>query len=270
MACLVWRMRAEQELKPSPREIEDLKAALEEIEQRLARRTAELEAAQKELEDFSYSVSHDLRAPLRAVNGFARIALEEYGPQLPEEGRRYLERVRNAGEKMGELIESLVAFSRFGRQSLKCESVDSLKVVQSALEEIQNTQKIAPIEFRIGKLPECKADPHLLRQIWMNLLANAIKFSSPRSPAIIEIGCIRENAENIYFVRDNGVGFDMKYSNKLFGVFQRLHRVDEFPGAGIGLAIAQRLVHRHGGRIWAQGQVDHGATFYFTIEGTEV
>lgn len=262
-------MRAEHQLKPSPKEIEELKATVDELAQRLARRTAELEAAQKELEDFSYSVSHDLRAPLRAVNGFARITLEEYGPQLPEEGRRYLERVRNAGEKMGELIESLVAFSRFGRQALKREAVDSSKVVQSALEETQNGQQRPQIEFRLGKLPDCNADPHLLRQVWINLLANAIKFSSTRAPAIIEAGCVRENAENIYFVRDNGVGFDMQYSNKLFGVFQRLHRADEFPGVGIGLAIAQRIVHRHGGRIWAEGKVGHGATFYFTIEGNE-
>jgi len=267
--CFVWVMRAEQQIKPS-KEVEDLKAALEELEHRLARRTAELEAAHKELEGFSYSISHDLRAPLRAVNGFARIALEEYGPQLPEEGRRYLERIRNAGEKMGELIEGLVAFSRFGRQSFKRETVDADKVLQSALEELRTEQAGRQIEWRIGKLPSCNADPVLLRQVWINLLANAIKFTRERKPAIIEAGCVRQDDENICFVRDNGAGFDMQYSSKLFGMFQRLHRTDEFEGLGIGLAIAQRIIHRHGGRIWAEGKVDGGATFYFTVDGEDI
>jgi PAS domain S-box-containing protein len=238
-----------------------------ELEARVAKRTAELEAANKELEAFSYSVSHDLRAPLRAVNGFAGIVLEDFGPQLPKEGRDYLERIRNGGQRMGELIDDLLAFSQLSRQPVNRQRVNFAKIVRDALEELKPQQDGRQIEVRIGELPSCNADPVLLKQVWVNLLSNAIKYTRDRRPAIVETGCALEKGEQVYFVRDNGVGFDMQYANKLFGVFQRLHRADEFEGTGVGLAIVQRIVHRHGGRVRAEARPDKGATFYFTIEG---
>jgi PAS domain S-box-containing protein len=238
-----------------------------ELEQRVIERTAQLEAANRELEAFSYSVSHDLRAPLRAVNGFAGIVLEDFSPQLPEEGRRYLERIRAGGQQMGELIDDLLAFSRLSRQPVNRQPVDTVHLVQNTLDELKPQQNGRQIELRIGKLPACHGDPALLKQVWINLISNAIKYTRGHEPAIIEIGCECENDEPIFFVRDNGAGFDMQYANKLFGVFQRLHRADEFEGTGVGLAIVQRIIHRHGGRVWAQAEVNRGATFHFTLEG---
>jgi PAS domain S-box-containing protein len=238
-----------------------------ELEQRVAKRTAELEAANKELEAFSYSVSHDLRAPLRAISGFAGIVIEDYSAQLPADARHYLERMRNGGERMGELIDDLLAFSRLSRQPVQRQRVDTARMVQETLAEVAPRDNHRLIEMRIGELPPCHGDPVLLKQVWTNLLANAVKYARGRSPAIVQIGCDQTNGEAVYFVRDNGVGFDMQYADKLFGVFQRLHRADEFEGTGVGLAIVQRVVHRHGGRVWAEAKPDCGAAFYFTIEG---
>jgi light-regulated signal transduction histidine kinase (bacteriophytochrome) len=224
-----------------------------------------LEAANKELESFSYSVSHDLRAPLRAINGFAGIVLEEFGQQLPEEGKKYLERIRNGGEQMGRLIDDLLEFSRLSRESMRGRMVDTAKLVRTVLEELNPQCDGRQIEITVADLPRCYGDPALLKQVWVNLLSNAIKYSRGRTPAVVEIGCRRENAEDVYSVRDNGAGFDMTYAHKLFGVFRRLHRADEFEGTGVGLAIVQRVVHRHGGRVWAEAEVDRGAAFYFTL-----
>jgi PAS domain S-box-containing protein len=226
-----------------------------------------LEAANKELESFSYSVSHDLRAPLRAVNGFAGIVLEDFGPQLPEEGRRYLERIRTGGEQMGRLIDDLLAFSRLSRESMSRRRVDTASLVRAVLDELNPQCDGRQIEIKVGDLPPCYGDPALLKQVWVNLLSNAIKYSRGRTPAVVEIGCCHEKGEDVYFVRDNGAGFDMTYARKLFGVFQRLHRTDEFEGTGVGLAIVQRVVHRHGGRVWTEAEVDRGATFHFTLAG---
>jgi PAS domain S-box-containing protein len=240
------------------------------LEQRVVERTAQLETANKELEAFSYSVSHDLRAPLRAVNGFAGIALEDFGTQLPGECRRYLERIRGGALRMGELIDDLLKFSRLSRQAVNRQTVDTNKLVENVLDELKPQRDGRQLEIKIGELPVCHGDPSLLKQVWVNLISNAIKYTRRREPAIIEIGCTLENNENAFFVRDNGAGFDMKYANKLFGVFQRLHREDQFEGTGVGLAIVQRIVNRHGGRIWAQAEVNHGATFYFTIGETKL
>lgn len=252
------------EQKRAEEEISRLNA---ELEARVARRTAELEAANKELEAFSYSVSHDLRAPLRAINGFAGIVLEDFSSQLPEEGRQYLERVRKGGQRMGELIDDLLAFARLSRQTLEHQSVETNRLVREALEELNPRTQGRAIELRVGELPGCRGDRSLLKQVWVNLLSNALKYSRVRSPAVVEVGAERAGNETVYFVRDNGVGFDMQYATKLFGVFQRLHRAEDFEGTGVGLAIVQRVIHRHGGRVWAHSQPDHGATFYFTIPG---
>ena len=246
---------------------DEIKALNSDLESRVARRTFELEAANKELEAFSYSVSHDLRAPLRAINGFAGIVLEEFSSQLPEEGQRYLERVRAGGQRMGELIDDLLTFARLGRQPLQRKNIDTTRLVQDLWAELNQSAGNREIEARIGELPPCLGDPILLKQVWTNLLSNAMKYTRGRAPAVLEVGCKQNEGECVYFVRDNGVGFDMQYANKLFGVFQRLHRADEFEGTGVGLAIVQRVIHRHGGRVWASAELNHGATFYFTIEG---
>jgi len=246
---------------------EEIRQLNVELEERVVRRTAELEAANKELEAFSYSVSHDLRAPLRAVDGFSQAVLEDYGKQLPDEGRRYLQTIRDGAQRMGELIDDLLTFSRLSRMPLNKEAVNMTRVARGALEELNGQQTGRQIDLRVGDLPSCEGDAALLKQVWVNLLSNALKYSRKRDAALIEVGSRSENGENVYFVSDNGTGFDMQYVHKLFGVFQRLHRADEFEGTGVGLAIVQRIVHRHGGRVWAKGALDKGATFHFTLNG---
>jgi PAS domain S-box-containing protein len=244
----------------------ELEQAHAEMERRVVIRTAELEAANRELEAFSYSVSHDLRAPLRAINGFAGIVVSDFGIRLPADALRYLERIRMSADRMSELIDDLLAFSRLGRQAMTNREVDSAALVREILAESVPSGDGRHPEIRVGDLPVCRGDAALLRQVWINLIGNAIKYTGKRDPAIIEIGCQRTQDADVFFVRDNGAGFDMQYAHKLFGVFQRLHRADEFEGSGVGLAIAQRIVHRHGGRIWAVGAEEHGATFSFTID----
>ncbi len=258
IACdITERKRAEEKIR-------QLNA---ELEERVKQRTAELETANKELEAFSYSVSHDLRAPLRAVDGFSQAVLEDYGPQLPEEGQHYLQTIRGAAQRMGMLIDDLLTFSRLSRLPLHTQAVNMTKLAREAFEELSGEQHVHKIDIRIGELPSCEGDPALLKQVWVNLISNAIKYSRKRAAALIEIGSTSNNGEKVYFVSDNGTGFDMQYANKLFGVFQRLHRAEEFEGTGVGLAIVQRIVHRHGGRIWAEAALDRGATFYFSMKG---
>jgi hypothetical protein len=236
-----------------------------ELEQRVTQRTAELQAANKELEAFSYSVSHDLRAPLRAVDGFSQALIEDFGPQLPEEGRHYLRTIRGGAQRMGNLIDDLLTFSRLSRLPLNKQRVNTTRVVRESLRELGAEDSERKVELRVGKLPSCEGDPALLKQVWLNLLSNALKYTRKCEAPRIEVGSKAENGETVYFVADNGTGFDMQYAGKLFGVFQRLHRVDEFEGTGVGLAIVHRVIHRHGGRVWAEAEIDRGATFYFSL-----
>jgi PAS domain S-box-containing protein len=237
-----------------------------ELEQRVIERTSQLEAANQELEAFAYSVSHDLRAPLRAMDGFSRILLQEHAQYLSGEAQHYLRRVRENAQRMGQLIDDLLAFSCLGRQALKKRFVAPAELVEQAWEDLHDEAEGRQVERIIGELPRCQADPLLLKQVFINLLSNALKFTRSREVARVEVGHQQVDGRGVYFVRDNGVGFDMRYAAKLFGVFQRLHSAEEYEGTGVGLAIVQRIVHRHGGRAWAMAETDKGATFYFTLE----
>jgi signal transduction histidine kinase len=241
----------------------------EALERRVAERTALLKEANRELQAFAYSISHDLRAPLRAMGGFARILIDEYAPQLPPQAHDYLHRIQDNVQRMGQLIEDLLAFSRLGQQGIDQKRLEPGKVVQQVLDELHEMQKDRQVEVVIGDLPPCHADPALLKQVYANLLSNALKFTREREAARIEVGCEQQEGEAVYYVRDNGVGFDMRYADKLFGVFQRLHSEQDYEGTGVGLAIVQRIVRRHGGHVWAEAAVDRGATFYFTIQEPE-
>lgn len=250
------RQRAEREIR----------LLNQELEERVELRTTELKEANGELEAFTYSVSHDLRAPLRHMDGFSRILQQEYGDQLPEEARHYLDRVRSATTHMSRLVEDLLHLSRLGRQSPRLQTVSLGELLEQARTEVlESASGYRAIEWQIGALPEAQVDATLFRQVWINLLSNAIKFSRNQQRSVIQIGSRAEKGETILFVRDNGAGFDPRFADKLFGVFQRLHRQDEFEGTGIGLATVQRIVHKHGGRIWAESQPGQGATFYFTV-----
>lgn len=237
-----------------------------ELEQRVIERTTQLEAANKELEAFSYSVSHDLRAPLRAMDGFSRALLEDYGPQIPGDGPRYLQIIRNSTQKMGNLIDDLLTFSRLSRVPLNKRTIDMNKLVQTTLQELTTQHKARRIDVRVIDLPTCQGDPVLLKQVWINLLSNAFKYTQKCESTLIEVGCATHEGNKTYFVRDNGAGFDMRYAHKLFGVFQRLHRAEDYEGTGVGLAIVQRVINRHGGQIWAESVVNQGSAFYFKLE----
>jgi PAS domain S-box-containing protein len=229
---------------------------------------SEVEEANRDLESFSYSISHDLRAPLRALDGYSRILLESHASALTEEVRHYLELIRKNAQEMAHLIDDLLNFSRLGRQPLRLQPVLPSDVARRALMDLRAEQEGRKVRITLAELPACRADPALLKQVYANLLGNALKYTRSRPEATIEIGFqpAPESGETVYFVRDNGVGFDMRYGHKLFGVFQRLHRSDEYEGTGVGLAIVKRIVQRHSGRIWAEASVDRGAAFFFTLK----
>lgn len=235
------------------------KKALEKIEQ-----------LNHELESFSYSVSHDLRAPLRSIDGYTQILLEDYAHNLDDEGKRVLNVVVNNARRMAKLIDDLLDFSRVGRKEVSKSVVNAENIVKSVVSELTIQEEGRQIDLHVAPLDPCEADPNLLRQVWVNLISNALKYSRKRSEARIEISSKKTPAEVVYSIKDNGTGFDMAYAHKLFGVFQRLHRQQEFEGTGVGLAIVHRIVTRHGGRVWAEGEVDKGASFHFSLPNSLV
>jgi signal transduction histidine kinase/DNA-binding response OmpR family regulator len=237
-----------------------------ELHASLALRATQLEAANKELESFSYSVSHDLRAPLRAIDGFSRMLQNALKEKLDAEGERLLAVIRDNTQKMAQLIDDLLAFSRMGTTPLAARHIDMSRMARDVFEEVQTSANSErPVQLVLGELPPAYGDHALMRQVWINLLSNAIKYSGKRDQPVVEVSGQSGSHENVYSVKDNGAGFDMRYSDKLFGVFQRLHSAEDFPGTGVGLANVQRVVQRHGGRVWAEGKVNVGATFSFSL-----
>jgi len=239
----------------------------QDLEQRVQERTAELEAANKELESFSYSVSHDLRAPIRSIHGYTNILQEEYSGVFDDEAKRLVQTILRNSKRMGQLIDDLLAFSRLGRKELTKHKVSVYDIVTVIVEEQKIIEGDRPMEISIQNLPPAFADISTLRQVWVNLISNALKYSRQKEKAIIEIGAFEKDQAIVYYVKDNGAGFDMQYYNKLFGVFQRLHSQKEFEGTGVGLAMVQRIISRHGGEIWAEAKMNEGAVFYFTLTG---
>lgn len=274
----VERQRAERAYHDLVKEMSGRKAAEDALQRakvaeenlRRARDAAELarhelERSNGELQSFSYSVAHDLRAPLRAIDGFTQILLTEHTQSLDDEGKRLLDIVAANVMGMGRLIDGLLAVSRLGRAGLTPTDVDMTDLARGVVEQLVGLERDRKVEVALQPLGSAHCDPTMMRQVWANLVSNALKFTRKRALARIEIGCRQEDHETVYFVRDDGAGFDMKYSDKLFGIFQRLHAATDFDGAGIGLAIVHRIVERHSGRVWAEGSVGHGATFYFAL-----
>ena len=235
-----------------------------ELEERVRVRTEQLQAVNQELEAFSYSVSHDLRAPLRMIIGYSEIVKEDGGENLSTDAKNALDTLQRNANRMNELIEDLLRFAQLGRKEVTRSTIAVSKVVNSVINELTSTNS-RDVKFEIGELPDCQADYSLLRQVWINLISNAIKYSGKQNSPVVQVGAYRENAETIYFVKDNGAGFDMNYAERLFRVFQRLHTNREFEGTGVGLALVKRVIAKHQGRVWAEGAVGKGAAFYFSI-----
>src|SRR3984893_1313748 len=245
------RNRAEQNLKH--------------VNERLERRTADLSETNIELESFAYSVAHDLRAPLRHIAGYSNVLVQDYGPQLDEEGLRYLGKIGDGAQEMGRLVDDLLSLSKIGRQQLSLQKTPLDSLLRQVVEDFAPECTGREVEWRIGDLSSADCDPGLMKQVFANLVSNALKYTRKREHAVIQVGQTKQNNERVIFVRDNGVGFDMQYVGKLFGVFQRLHKARDFEGTGVGLAIVQRIIRKHGGRIWAEAELDRGATFFFTL-----
>ncbi len=246
---------------------EEIRALNLRLEERVLQRTAELEATNRELEAFTYSVSHDLRAPLRHIDAFAQILADELNAGMTAQGRKYIERIRHGVQNMGQLVDDLLNLSRVGRMEVRHRTIKLNAIVDVVLAEMKPEAGARQIKWVLGELPSAVCDPGLVKQVFTNLISNAVKYTRPREQAVIEIGKQTEEGATAIFVRDNGVGFNMKYADKLFGVFHRLHRAEDFEGTGVGLATVQRIIHLHEGRIWAEAELDKGATFYFTLRG---
>ena len=262
------RVERQEQLAPAlppGDEIATLDARLHEMAATIDKARTALEEANGELAAFSYSISHDLRAPVRAVDGYGRMLQEDYGDRLDDDGTRFLMTIRAEARRMGRLIDDLLAFSKLTRTETTETAVDMEALAREVVEQIRRDSMETAAEFRIGELPAARGDRAMLRQVFTNFISNAVKFSGRSERPVVDIGGERRNGENFYWVRDNGVGFDMRYAGKLFGVFQRLHRSDEFEGTGVGLAIVQRVVVRHGGRVWAESSPGAGASFFFTL-----
>jgi light-regulated signal transduction histidine kinase (bacteriophytochrome) len=251
-----------EQRKKVEKEVKKLNA---DLERRVLERTSQLGAANKELEAFAYSVSHDLRAPLRAIDGFSKFVLEDHSTKLNSEGKRLVSLIRINTQKMDKLITDILALSRVTRSEHKKSKVDMTKMAMSMFNEVASPEIKSRLNLIIDTLPVIFADPTYIKQVWINLISNAIKFSSLSKHPEIRIGGYIEKETNVYYVKDNGVGFNPEYGHKLFGVFQRLHKDDEFEGTGVGLAIVQRIIHRHGGKVWAEGKEGKGAKFYFSL-----
>jgi len=254
------------ERKTAEREV---RALNQNLEARVIVRTAELKAANKELEAFTYSVSHDLRAPIRHISGFTKILVEKFRSSLPAQAQGHLQVIEQAASRMGQMVDEMLKLARLGRQALSVEVTGLSLLVEDTVTLLAPETEGRQVEWKIADLPFAECDPVLIRQVFQNLIANALKYSRQRSPAVIEIGQTEKEGKTVIFVKDNGVGFDMKYSEKLFGVFQRLHVAEEFEGNGIGLATVERIIKKHGGRVWAEAEPDRGATFYFTLGDSE-
>jgi light-regulated signal transduction histidine kinase (bacteriophytochrome) len=270
-----WSLRQDEQGHPvaileTNNDISDRKHREEEIRklnEELEKRTTDLEASNKELEAFAYSVSHDLRAPLRHMVGYTELLQKNVASMLDEKSLRYMKTILDSAKRMGALIDDLLAFSRIARAETRQRPVSLEELVKEVLPDLQRETEGREIAWNIGALPDTFGDRPMLRLVLVNLIANAVKFTRTRPRAEIEIGSLKKSEAVVVFVRDNGVGFDMKYAHKLFGVFQRLHQTGTFEGTGIGLATVQRIIHRHGGSVWAEGVVDGGATFFFSLPG---
>jgi PAS domain S-box-containing protein len=256
------RKRMEEELRQHKDHLEDL---VKERTVKITEMNKQLELANKALESFSYSVSHDLRAPLRSIDGFSRTLLEDHSEKLDAESKRLLDTIRRNTDKMKQLIEGLLSLSRLERQKMKKSEIKMDALAKDEFKVIRDRAPGRQIELKVGKLPPAHGDTAMICDVFANILDNAVKFTRPRRKAVIEVGGRVEGNENVYYVKDNGVGFDMRYADRIFGAFQRLHKVEDFKGTGIGLATVRRVIHRHGGRVWAEGEVGKGATFYFTL-----